>query len=162
MARYVDVVENAKMVRTALKAAFPGVKFSVRSDRYSGGSSIDVSWTDGPTVKAVEAVTCRFRGSSFNGMDDSTTHFSTLLAGPDGAVEEVSFAAHFIPGHRELSQGYLDELVPVAEAILREPLDLNRWYDGIACEHGVFQTGNGHALLWWLSMHVAPSTYAVA
>lgn len=40
--------DAAKEIRTALKTAFPGVKFSVRS-----GSSINIGWTDGPTSKQV-------------------------------------------------------------------------------------------------------------
>ena len=52
--KYFDTVETAKLIRKALKAKFPGVKFSVRSRKYAGGSSIDVVWTDGPAAKAVD------------------------------------------------------------------------------------------------------------
>ena len=45
----IDVNECSKLIKRTLKAAFPGVKFSVRLDKYSGGHSIDASWTDGPT-----------------------------------------------------------------------------------------------------------------
>ena len=38
---YLTCAETAKLVRSALKAAFPGVKFSVCSSTYSGGASID-------------------------------------------------------------------------------------------------------------------------
>jgi hypothetical protein len=50
------VAEQAKQIRVELKKAFPGTKFSVRSKNYSGGSSIRVEWTDGPTTKAVAAI----------------------------------------------------------------------------------------------------------
>lgn len=43
-------------IRTELKRAFPGVKFSVRYDSFSGGDSYDVDWTDGPTTKQVDAI----------------------------------------------------------------------------------------------------------
>lgn len=46
--------ETAKLIRQTLKAKFAGVKFSVRSESFSGGTSVDVKWTDGPTEKAVE------------------------------------------------------------------------------------------------------------
>lgn len=49
-----DVVEVARIIRKELKSKFPGTKFSVRSDRFSLGSSIDVHWTNFPTVKQVE------------------------------------------------------------------------------------------------------------
>lgn len=35
--RYLSCAETAKLVRQALKEAFPGVKFGVRSSTYSGG-----------------------------------------------------------------------------------------------------------------------------
>jgi conjugative element/phage-associated large polyvalent protein len=169
MTRYISVTDTAKLVRAALKAAFPGVKFSVRSDKYAGGASIDVSWIDGPAEKDVEKITDRYRGAQFDGMQDLKTYHSTLLAGPDGKVEEVHFGADFIPTHRKLSEAYLAELRPHAEAILDgyagtygKPFDLNGWYEGVPCEYGVFQNGSGHNLLWWLSKHVAPSTYTPA
>ena len=52
--RYISPTDVAKLVRKDLRATFGGVKFSVRTSKYSGGSSINVSWEDGPTVAAVE------------------------------------------------------------------------------------------------------------
>lgn len=42
--RYVSVADMAKELRKALKAAFPGQKFSVTSKSYSGGASIHVGY----------------------------------------------------------------------------------------------------------------------
>jgi hypothetical protein len=50
------VAEDAKEIRRTLKKQFPLTKFSVRSKSYSMGSSIRVSWLDGPTKKEVEAI----------------------------------------------------------------------------------------------------------
>lgn len=60
----------AAAIRTELKSAFIGVKFSVTSDTYSGGNSVHISWTDGPTVKEVEAITSKYQYGHFNGMED--------------------------------------------------------------------------------------------
>lgn len=60
----------AKNIRTELKAAFPGVKFSVTSDTFSGGDSVDIGWELGPTTKQVEAITGKYQEGSFNGMED--------------------------------------------------------------------------------------------
>lgn len=60
----------AKNIRAMLKAAFPGVKFTVRTERYSGGDSINVGWTDGPKSSEVKAITSRFEAGSFDGMTD--------------------------------------------------------------------------------------------
>jgi hypothetical protein len=51
-----DCVQTAKLIRAELKTLFPYTKFSVRSDRYSMGSSVYVKWTDFPTNEEVEKV----------------------------------------------------------------------------------------------------------
>lgn len=82
---YISAAETAKLVRAALKRNFPGVKFSVKSETYSGGASINVYWIDGPTRKQVEAVTGNYAGGRFDGGIDlaySVTHY--LM--PDGSA----------------------------------------------------------------------------
>ena len=89
--------ETAKEMRAALKAAFPGVKFSVRTSTYSGGSSINVSYFRGPSSKSVERIADRFQGRDFDGMTDSSTYRKpTLLCGPDGALREVDYGSSFV------------------------------------------------------------------
>ena len=56
MKTYESTADTAQRVRKALRHYFPDVKFSVRSRVYSGGSSIDVRWTNGPRTRAVEQV----------------------------------------------------------------------------------------------------------
>lgn len=101
--RYIDVVDVAKMVRAALRKRWPEVTFSVRSDRYAGGASIDVSWTDGPTEADVMDVVGRYQGSTFDGMRDLQEYHTTLLATEDDAVEEVHMGADFIHTKRRYS-----------------------------------------------------------
>lgn len=55
-----DAAIVAKDIRKALKEAFPGIKFSVRTRKYSMGQSIDVSWTDGPSGNQVNEITKKF------------------------------------------------------------------------------------------------------
>lgn len=50
------VKDTAKLVRTELKQHFPGIKFSVRSNSYTGYSSIDIGWVDGPTKSEVQKI----------------------------------------------------------------------------------------------------------
>ena len=73
--------DTAKIMRAELKAAFPGVKFSVRSSLFSMGSSIDVKWTDGPTQKAVDVIVNGFAACSFDGRDDSTHYNGPMVIG---------------------------------------------------------------------------------
>jgi hypothetical protein len=61
----------ASNIRTELKLAFPGVKFSVRSDKFSGGDSVDVTWTDGPTCDQVKRIIGKYAAGTFDGMTDS-------------------------------------------------------------------------------------------
>lgn len=109
--RYLSCAETAKLVRQALKAEFPGVKFSVRSSTYSGGASIDVRWADGPTHAQVRATTQLYAGATFDGMQDLKSYHRSLLAGPDGEVREVHFGADFIFESRDISDELRDYLV---------------------------------------------------
>lgn len=61
---------GAANIRRELKAAFQNVKFEVRSDSFSGGNSIDIYWTDGPTTEQVQKITSKYEEGSFNGMED--------------------------------------------------------------------------------------------
>lgn len=63
-------VVAAKNIRTELKRGFAGVAFSVRTSKYAGGNSVDVSWIDGPTREQVEKITNKYVGGRFDGMTD--------------------------------------------------------------------------------------------
>lgn len=78
--RYLSTAETAKLIRKALKAAFPAVKFSVRSS-----SSVRVGWTDGPTTKRVEEVVSQFSSKSFDGSIDMEVSHTVWLC-PDGDI----------------------------------------------------------------------------
>ena len=84
--RYLTCAETAKLVRAALAKNFPGVKFSVRSDVYSGGASIHVRWVLGPTTKEVDAIAGQYGSASFDGMIDMETHYQHWLL-PDGSTQ---------------------------------------------------------------------------
>lgn len=109
---YIRCADVAKLIRAALRHHFPGVTFSVNSKTYSGGASINVAWTDGPTAKMVDAVCGPFAGSRFDGMQDLKIPHSSWLK--DGAVVEagtagarpVRFCADFIFTNRRLSPSF--------------------------------------------------------
>lgn len=89
--QYLTCAETAALVRQALKEAFAGVKFSVKSKTYSGGASITVSWTDGPNAVQVESVTQGFKGSYVDGSIDYKGSVYHMLDG-----QPVSLGADFI------------------------------------------------------------------
>lgn len=107
MSTYISCADTAKLIRKALKENFPGVKFSVRSDTYSGGASIDVKWLDGPAAPSVEEVVIQFKGATFDGMTDMKSYHTSSLNG-----EEVHFGADFVFCKRSLSRTFIDTIVP--------------------------------------------------
>lgn len=111
MGNYIDAAEVAKIVRKQLKHYFPGIKFGVRTSRYSGGSSIHVDWIDGPTDKAVQAIIDRFEGADFDGMTDCKSYHDSKLNG-----ESVHFANDFIFTDRSYSAAFLARVAGVCQA----------------------------------------------
>jgi len=69
--QYASAALGAKNIRTELKRAFPGIKFTVRSRLFAGGDSIDIKWTLGPTSDEVKAIIGKYQKGSFDGMADS-------------------------------------------------------------------------------------------
>ena len=81
----VSLTDTAKLIRHTLKRRFSGVKFSVRSERYAGGSSIHVKWTDGPRLSTVESVISPYVGAGFDGTIDMRYLKGAWLY-PDGSA----------------------------------------------------------------------------
>lgn len=113
-AEYIDTVVQAKLIRAQLKKHFPETKFSVKSDRYAGGSSIRVRWTNGPTQPEVDAITDPFAGGGFDGMIDMAYSVQTWLL-PDGSAQYGKSSG--TEGSRGSDSGY-DNPPPVAGAKL--------------------------------------------
>lgn len=65
-----SAANTATAIREELKKNFPDVKFSVKSSNFSGGDSVRIGWTDGPTVENVNSITNKYQYGSFNGMED--------------------------------------------------------------------------------------------
>ena len=150
--------ETAVLVRQALKAAYPGILFRVRSNRYIGGASIRVTWTDGPAVATVEPLLDRYRRSDFNlGNDDRTTYREPgLLAFPDQSVVEVRYGADFVTANRMMSDAYYAQLGAVAAGLVGEDVDPDRYHGALNTPYGLFEGGSGRSLLRFLADVVPP------
>lgn len=76
---------GAANIRTELKKAFPDVKFSVRSEGYSMGCSINIGYTNGPTKEEVENITEKYCYGTFDAMTDCAgekdENFTELFGG---------------------------------------------------------------------------------
>jgi len=94
---------GAKNIRTELKSAFPGHNFSVRSESFSGGNSIDIYWTDGPNTEEVETITRKYQRGYFDGMTD-TYNFNR------SPWSDIFGGAKYVHTHREVSEEHILKL----------------------------------------------------
>ncbi len=90
--------DTAKKIRAILKIKFQGTKFSVKTELYSQGASINVSWTDGPMKEDVSKVVKPFAGASFDGMTDSMDFHPRV---EDGKL--IQSGANFVMTYRASS-----------------------------------------------------------
>lgn len=65
-----DVVWCAKAIRKELKAKFPTIKFSVRSEKYSGGTAVDIYRMGEIEKDVVREVVIKYAYWSFDGRND--------------------------------------------------------------------------------------------
>lgn len=100
-------ITATKNIRIELKKAFPLTKFSIKSDTFSMGDSIDVTWTDGPTGKQVDAIVDKYNAGSFDGMQDLYTYSSSKF-------NELFGDAKYVHTHRKCS----DEMISAAIAMI--------------------------------------------
>lgn len=97
-----------KHIRKELKQHFPHIKFKVRSESYSMGSSINVSWTNGVTEEQVENIIKKYQYGHFNGMIDLYEHSNSR-----DDIPQVKF----VFAKRELSK---DNILKFAQVISEE------------------------------------------
>lgn len=116
MARFLTCAETARLVRQALREAFPGFRFGVRSKTYAGGASINVEWVDGPATADVNAIVRRFEGAYFCGMTDYKGQVYNELDG-----EAVTFGADYIFTQRNYTEEFIN--ARVAEVIAEYGFD---------------------------------------
>lgn len=125
--REFDTKATAAELRKALRAAFPGVKFSVRMSRGTGYGWFSVSYTDGPISEPVRALCSQFESESFDGMDDSYHYVPpTLYANPDGTFYEPRYTCRGVNVSREIS----DEATAWAATVAIR----GSWWWPIGCE----------------------------
>lgn len=67
----------AYRIKEELKEKFPDTKFTTRSKVYSGGDSVDIEWTNGPTTEQVEKYTSKYQEGHFDGMIDLYEYSNT-------------------------------------------------------------------------------------
>lgn len=128
---WIDTKDQAAYLRKFLKSQYPETKFSVRIERFAGGSAVNVNWTDGPASEEIDAILRGYQGGGFDGMIDMAYSIDSYLnpqtgearfastdgtAGSRGSVpkahtwkpgpewERVDFSAKFVHGNRKVTQ----------------------------------------------------------
>ena len=87
MKKYIPATEVAKLIRKDLKANFPEIKFSVRSD-----SCIRISYeSDAVAEKQVQAVVDKYAGETFDGMTDMRSSNGAFAI--ENGIELISLAS---------------------------------------------------------------------
>ncbi len=94
-------------LKAELKAKFPGVNFSVRSDR----NSITVKYTDGPALADVESIAYKYKAGDFDGMDDSYSYDHSAYG---EAFETVCGRAQYVSVYRHYSAEAMQTAVDIA------------------------------------------------
>ena len=126
--REISVVDVAKLVRQALKLAYPDTKFRVRSSRHGTdrcggwGASIDVDWFGGPPVAEVRGLVKQYEGSRFDGIGDPFIRVSHWLR-PDGTTF-VHHAPYVAPNQPEVDNRHLISLMPEDAEVVQFKTDI--------------------------------------
>lgn len=98
----------AAAIKAELKAAFPFTKFSVKSETYAGGNSVNITWKDGQTVEQVEKFTAKYQYGSFNGMEDLYEYTNSRSDIPQ---------VKYVQEYRELSDEIIKQVAEQLKAI---------------------------------------------
>lgn len=103
-----DAAATAAAIRTRLKKEFPGIKFSVTSENFSMGNSVNIDWTDGPRLSDVQKVGNEYQSGHFDGMMDYYEHRSVSkdLGCP---------GAKYVHAHRTITDAYAETLIKAWE-----------------------------------------------
>ena len=109
MTKYISSTETAKIIRKVLKEKFtkkdyPALKFRVY--QASGGSTLYVEWTDGPSKLDVESLVKMFEGAKFDGMTDLKSSVYSIWED-----EEVRFGSDYINCKRYVTRAFVDAIV---------------------------------------------------
>lgn len=98
-----DRAMAAANIKRELTRVFPGQKFSVKSEVFAGGDSVDVSWEDGPTWEEVEKIINKYQSGDFDGMTDCYNYRGK------SAFRETHGDAKYVHANRRVStEKYLE------------------------------------------------------
>ena len=98
-------------IKEELQKTFPNIKFSVRSESFSMGDSVHISWADGVTAEQVKSISSKYQYGHFNGMED--------IYESSNRREDIP-QAKYVSESRNMSKEAEAILLPIAERIFNE------------------------------------------
>jgi hypothetical protein len=119
--------QAAKEIKAALKLAFPGIVFNVKSDSFAGGDAVRIKYFDGVKHDKVSEIVAPYQYGSFDGMNDLYNYDNKNAELPQVKYVNVS---------RSMSDAVRDQLL---NKIITEYAGCeNLTYDDYAPEHGAY------------------------
>ena len=65
----------AQTIRKELKEKYPSIKFSVRSESFAGGNSVDIYYTNGVPEDDIRKLVNKYESGHFDGMTDYYNYY---------------------------------------------------------------------------------------
>lgn len=96
---------GAKNIKKELKKRWPAVKFSVKSNSFSGGDDIHVRWTDGPREEEVTKILDKYEEGSFDGMTDCYDY------NHENVWPDIFGGAKYVMGQRDISDAVAEKVL---------------------------------------------------
>lgn len=113
----------AKLIKKELSDKFPGIKFSVTSDCFSGGDSVNINYTDGPTSEEVDDIVKKYQYGSFNGMEDIYEYTNRRADIPQ---------VKYVMAQRSISSA-TESLIKADLIKIYGNFDANTWFENERC-----------------------------
>ena len=110
MTRHISATDTTKLIRAALKEAYPETRFSVRTDHGRTSAAARITWTDGPVQDDVEKIVKPFESSTFDAMADIKGVRDGNLDG-----ETVCFGTDHVFCDREQSEALVSAVAATIE-----------------------------------------------
>ena len=114
--KYLRTGEVSRNLRAVLKFEFPGVKFSVNSDSFSGGDSATIRWVDGPDFASVNRIVDAFQGKRPDHTGDYWDFVPTAVTEVCGDFSYTFAERSYTPETEEYVKRYFAEHLYAGES----------------------------------------------
>jgi hypothetical protein len=161
MSDLVPTSQAAAMLKAALRAAFPDVRFSVRKDTGTATGWLRVTYTGGPTGSVVQEIADRYTGQRFNAMTDTYDQVPDRLVQFDGEAlpRPVQYLVDGVIVTRQMGPAGRAGVAAVAPDVTGTDADGNLTTEALTPERAVALGGSHYAYGPVTVRDVAPSVF---